>query len=104
MCANDDSGFCEWNGPPEKPPPDGQRTTIGTDVPVRQCCLAAMVTRWSQPHEMKSANCISATGRRPIIAAPVQAPTIAVSASGASITRHSPNSSWKPLVTLKAPP
>ena len=19
MCANDDSGFCEWNGPPEKP-------------------------------------------------------------------------------------
>ena len=24
MCANDDSGFCEWNGPPEKPPPDGQ--------------------------------------------------------------------------------
>src|ERR1700709_643221 len=60
MCANDDSGFCEWNGPPEKPPPDGQRTTIGTDVPVRQCCLAAIVTRWSQQHEMKSANCISA--------------------------------------------
>ena len=24
MWANDDSGFCEWNGPPEKPPPDGQ--------------------------------------------------------------------------------
>ena len=45
MCANDDSGFCEWNGPPEKPPPEGQRTTIGTDAPVRQCCLAAIVTR-----------------------------------------------------------
>ena len=73
-------------------------------MPVRQCCLAAIVTRWSQQHEMKSANCISATGRRPIIAAPVQAPTIAVSASGASITRHSPNSSWKPFVTLNAPP
>ena len=29
---------------------------------------------------------------------------IAVSASGASITRHGPNSSWKPSVTLKAPP
>ena len=35
MWANDDSGFCEWNGPPEKPPPDGQRTTNGTGVPTR---------------------------------------------------------------------
>jgi len=32
MCANELSGFCEWNGPPEKPPPDGRRTTIGTGV------------------------------------------------------------------------
>src|SRR6476619_3120618 len=53
---------------------------------------------------MKSANCISATVRMPMIAAPVQPPTIAVSASGASITRHGPNSSWKPSVTLNAPP
>ena len=53
---------------------------------------------------MKSANCISATGRIPISAAPVQLPMIAVSESGASITRHGPNSSWKPSVTLKAPP
>ena len=53
---------------------------------------------------MKSANCISATGRMPIIDAPVEAPRIAVSASGASITRHGPNSSWNPSVTLKAPP
>ena len=53
---------------------------------------------------MKSANCISATGRMPMIAAPVHAPTIAVSASGASSTRQGPNSSWKPSVTLKAPP
>ena len=45
--AKVDSGFCEWNGPPEKPPPDGQRTVIGTGVPARQCCLAAIVTRWS---------------------------------------------------------
>ena len=45
MCANDDSGFCEWNGPPEKPPPDGRRRTIGTGVPARQRCLAATVTR-----------------------------------------------------------
>ena len=27
---NNASGFWEWNGPPEKPPPDGSRTTIGT--------------------------------------------------------------------------
>ena len=45
MCANDDSGFCEWNGPPEKPPPDGRRSTIGTGVPARQRCFAATVTR-----------------------------------------------------------
>ena len=45
MCANDDSGFCEWNGPPEKPPPDGSRSTIGTGVPARQRCFAAIVTR-----------------------------------------------------------
>ena len=104
MCANELSGFCEWNGPPEKPPPDGRRTTIGTGVPTRKRCLAATVTRWSQAQETKSANCISATGRMPMIAAPVQAPTMAVSASGASITRQGPNSSWKPSVTLKAPP
>ena len=24
MCANELSGFWEWKGPPEKPPPDGQ--------------------------------------------------------------------------------
>ena len=104
MCANDDSGFWEWNGPPEKPPPDGRRTTIGTGVPARQRCFAATVTSWSHAQEMKSANCISATGRMPMIAAPVQPPTIAASASGASITRQGPNSSWKPSETLKAPP
>jgi hypothetical protein len=35
MCAKLDSGFWEWKGPPEKPPPEGQRTTIGTGVPAR---------------------------------------------------------------------
>ena len=35
MCANELSGFCEWNGPPEKPPPDGRRITIGTGVSAR---------------------------------------------------------------------
>ena len=50
---------------------------------------------------MKSANCISATGRMPISEAPVQAPTMAVSASGASSTRHGPNSAWKPCGDLE---
>ena len=104
MCANELSGFWEWNGPPEKPPPDGSRTTIGTAVLPLKNCLAATVTRWSHAQEMKSANCISATGRSPISAAPVAPPTIAVSESGVSITRHAPNSSWKPAVTLNAPP
>ena len=62
------------------------------------------MTRWSHAHEMKSANCISATGRIPMIAEPVQAATIAVSERGASTTRQAPNSSWKPSVTLNAPP
>src|SRR4051812_13045144 len=53
---------------------------------------------------MKSANCISATGRMPSIAAPTAVPTIADSASGVSHTRSAPNSSTKPSVTLNAPP
>ena len=104
MCANELSGFCEWNGPPEKPPPDGSRTTIGIGVPTRKNCFAATVTSWSHAHEMKSANCISATGRSPMSAAPVAPPTIAVSESGVSMTRHGPNSSWNPSETLNAPP
>ena len=34
-CMNHASGFCEWNGPPEKPPPDGRRTVMFTDRPCR---------------------------------------------------------------------
>ena len=40
----------------------------------------------------------------PSAAAPTAAPMIRFSASGASSTRSAPNSSWKPAVTLKAPP
>ena len=53
---------------------------------------------------MKSANCISAIGRRPSTAAPIAVPTMPDSASGVSITRSAPNSSMKPSVTLNAPP
>jgi hypothetical protein len=53
---------------------------------------------------MKSANCISHTGRIPSTAAPTAAPMIAFSARGVSQTRSAPNSSMKPSVTLNAPP
>ena len=66
--------------------------------------MPATLTSWSKPHEMKSANCISHTGRIPTTAAPIAVPTIPDSASGVSITRPAPNSSMNPSVTLKAPP
>ncbi len=34
-CMNHASGFCEWNGPPEKPPPDGSRTVMLMLSPIR---------------------------------------------------------------------
>ncbi len=49
-------------------------------------------------------NCISATGRMPMCAAPAAAPTIAASEIGVSITRDSPNRLANPSVTLNAPP
>src|SRR5215216_7679845 len=53
---------------------------------------------------MKSANCISATGRIPFTERPMAAPTIRLSASGVSSTREGPNSSWSPCVTRNTPP
>ncbi len=53
---------------------------------------------------MKSMNCISATGRIPIMAAPMAAPTMADSEMGVSTTRSPPKASSIPRVTLKAPP
>ena len=47
---------------------------------------------------------ISATGRIPVIAAPIAAPTIACSEIGVSQTRRGPNSSNSPTVVLKTPP
>ena len=58
----------------------------------------------SYAHAMKSANCISATGRIPMCAAPAAAPTIAISEIGVSITRISPKRACNPSVTLNAPP
>src|SRR5829696_587626 len=53
---------------------------------------------------MKSANCISATGRMPLTESPMAEPTIRLSASGVSMTLRGPNSSWSPCVTRKTPP
>src|SRR6185369_3069853 len=53
---------------------------------------------------MKSANWISATGRRPFMAAPIEVPMIIDSVSGVSMTRSSPNSPYSPSVARKTPP
>src|SRR5205823_2703289 len=46
---------------------------------------------------------ISATGRMPVIAAPIAAPTIACSEMGVSQTRRGPNSLNSPTVVLNTP-
>ena len=46
---------------------------------------------------------ISATGRIPVIAAPIAAPTIACSEIGVSHTRRGPNSLNSPTVVLNTP-
>ena len=51
---------------------------------------AASLTIWSKAGWMKSANWISATGTRPLIAEPMATPTMHDSASGVSSTRASP--------------
>ena len=56
------------------------------------------------PSVMKSANCMSPTGRIPVSAAPTQAPVMPASEMGVSITRSAPNSSSIPAVTPNAPP
>ena len=59
---------------------------------------------WLKAGKMKSANWISGTGRRPLTAAPIDAPTIIDSVSGVSSTRSPPNSSNSPSVARKTPP
>ena len=53
---------------------------------------------------MKSTNINSATGRRPVAAAPAAAPMNALSLMGVSSTRSGPNSGCRPLVTPSTPP
>src|SRR6266540_6834760 len=65
---------------------------------------AASSTICSKAGALKSANCISAIGRRPAIAAPTATPTIDDSASGVSMMRSGPNSSMNPSVARNTPP
>ena len=58
----------------------------------------------SQVTAKKSENISSAIGRRPVIAAPIAAPTMACSLIGVSRTRRGPNSSNRPSVSLNTPP
>ena len=58
----------------------------------------------SQVTAKKSENIKSTIGRRPVIAAPIAAPTIACSEIGVSLTRFAPNSSSRPTVALNTPP
>ena len=51
MPTNQPSGHDAWNGPPRMPPPYGRRTTRGIGMPLRQCVLAATVTRGSKAHD-----------------------------------------------------
>ena len=65
-------------------------------------CAAALTT-WSIATMMKLTVIISATGRRPDMAAPIAVPMMISSAIGVSSTRFSPNSFINPRVTLKEP-
>jgi hypothetical protein len=74
MCANELSGFCEWNGPPEKPPPDGEPDDH------RDRRARAVVLLGGHGHEVvprardEVRELHLGDGRMPMIAAPVQPP------------------------------
>src|SRR6201999_3020752 len=67
-------------------------------------CFAAWLTICSSESVRKSSYMISTTGRMPCIAAPMPAPTIAISEIGVLRTRSEPNSSYRPCVTPIEPP
>ena len=74
MCDEPRLGVLRVERPAGEAAAGGQRGP--RSAPARRRASAAWprsLTSWSKPHEMKSANCISATGRSPISAAPVAA-------------------------------
>ena len=66
--------------------------------------LAIWFISWSRHTPRKSININSATGLKPVRAAPPAAPIIADSVIGVSITRSVPNFSDNPKVTPYTPP
>ena len=80
---------CECWAPKRSPPPLPVLMTSGrvTCPPVMYRVLAIWLTTRSQQTAKKSENMISATGRRPVIAAPMAAPRMACSEIGVSMTR-----------------
>jgi hypothetical protein len=66
--------------------------------------LASSTAIWSKQTPAKSANMISARGRRPRTAAPIAQPTIACSEIGVSSTRSGPKRANSPSLVLNAPP
>ena len=67
-------------------------------------CFAAWLTICSIASVVKSSYMISTTGRMPCMAAPMPAPTIAISEIGVFRTRSGPNSASIPWVTAIEPP
>ena len=82
-----------------------QRMTTGVSAlpPNMYRNFAAWLKISSKQTPMKSTNMSSATGRRPLQAAPTAAPMNADSESGVSMTR-SPYLTERPLVTPRGPP
>src|SRR5438093_241485 len=66
--------------------------------------LAIWLATSSIAQVTKSAKCMSTTGTRPVMAAPMAEPTMAASEMGALRTRPGPNSSARPLVTPNGTP
>src|SRR5699024_9772718 len=66
----------------------------------RYLILAASLIIWLVAGKMYSANCISATGLLPIIAAPIPVPTMLDSANGVDRKSTRLNSSHVPYTTL----
>src|SRR3954454_23884677 len=106
MCTNHASSCCACCAPGDQPAPPCVRKTTGTVScpPDMYRIFAAWFTTCSEASVMKSSYMISATGRRPCIAAPIAVPASAISEIGVLRTRAGPNSSSIPCVTPIEPP
>jgi hypothetical protein len=89
-----------------KPRADHPRITSGASgfATKHVAELSRLVVQRIVAHTKKSMNINSATGRRPVAAAPAAIPMMADSVMGVSITRSEPNCVHSPLVTPSTPP